>query len=461
MEYVKLSKCAFFSTLRTKEITLDNYITTENMLPNKGGVCLVSELPSVNTASKYEKNDILLSNIRPYFKKIWLADKIGSCSNDVLVVKSKEGYLPKFLYYVLSDNNFFNYATVTSKGTKMPRGTPRAIMKYLVPDVTVEKQKKIADILSTYDDLIENNNKRIKILEQMAENLYQEWFVRFRFPRCKEIRFKESSLGRIPETFSIVKMKDVIGQYIGGGWGNDDEDKNYSVGAFVIRGTDFPYVKKGDLSTCPFRYHKPSNYTARQLKLNDIILEVSGGTAEQPVGRSILVTEDTLKRLKNRVICASFCKMLRLNTNIIQPSYFIYWMNYLYETRIIDKFQLQSTGIINFKFEYFLRKGDVLLPPADLMDAFSANIQKLKMQIDKLAEINQNLIKQRDMLLPRLMSGKLEVKEAQEKVVAFKPKKTFAEFKNEFKAAARKDGGLTEQDMEELYKAYCDDSRDE
>jgi hypothetical protein len=95
------------------------------------------------------------------------------------------------------------------------------------------------------------------------------------------------------------------------------------------------------------------------------------------------------------------------------------------------------------------------------MDAFSANIQKLKMQIDKLAEINQNLIKQRDMLLPRLMSGKLEVKEEQEKVVAFKSKKTFAEFKSTFAAAARKDGGLTEQDMEELYKAYCDDSRDE
>jgi type I restriction enzyme S subunit len=101
--------------------------------------------------------------------------------------------------------------------------------------------------------------------------------------------------------------------------------------------------------------------------------------------------------------------MIRLNTKIVTPEYFIYWMNYLYETRIIDKFQLQSTGIINFKFEYFLRKGDVLLPSMEVMREFSIKIQDLRKQIDKLSEINDNLVKQRDMLLPRLLSGKLEV----------------------------------------------------
>ena len=85
-------------------------------------------------------------------------------------------------------------------------------------------------------------------------------------------------------------------------------------------------------------------------------------------------------------------------------------MNYLYKSRIIDKFQLQSTGIINFKFEYFLRKGDVLLPPQDIMLDFANKVEKIKDQINKIAELNDNLLKQRDMLLPRLMSGKLEVK---------------------------------------------------
>jgi len=381
----------------------------------------------------------------------------GYMTDHAIVGVCKSNHNAKFMNYALSSLNL-NRLSGQAAQPGLSVGMLKK-QKILLP--SLENQTKIATIVYQYNNLIENNNKRIKILEQMAENLYKEWFVRFRFPGHEKVKFVDSAIGLIPEGFAVLRMKDVIDDYIGGGWGNDDEDKNYPVGAFVIRGTDFPNVKKGDLSTCPFRYHKSSNYSARQLQLNDIILEVSGGTAEQPVGRAIIVTENTLKRLRNKVICASFCKMLRLNTKIIQPNYFIYWMNYLYETRIIDRFQLQSTGIINFKFEYFLRKGEVLLPTPEVMKAFACNIQQLKNQIDKLAESNQNLIKQRDMLLPRLMSGKLDVGEKQEKVLEFKPKKTFIEFKNEFKAAARKDGGLTEQDLEELYKAYCDDSLDE
>ena len=85
-------------------------------------------------------------------------------------------------------------------------------------------------------------------------------------------------------------------------------------------------------------------------------------------------------------------------------------MRYLYDTRIIDRFQLQSTGIINFKFETFLRKGLVMLPPMDIMKIFESQIIPIIKGINKLAMQNANLIKQRDALLPRLMSGKLEVK---------------------------------------------------
>ena len=410
MEYIRLSDCADYSDLRTKSIDLDTYISTENMLPNKGGIFQADSIPDVKTTSKYEVNDILLSNIRPYFCKIWFANREGGCSNDVLVIKAKENYLPKFLYYVLSDQNFFNYDTVTSKGTKMPRGTPNAIMKYLVPDIGKDKQEKIVKGLSTYDSLIENNNKRIKILEQMAENLYKEWFVRFRFPGHETTKLIDSEMGKIPTSFKIKKMQDVFKYYIGGGWGNDACDKDFSEEASVIRGTDFPYVKDGDLSTCPVRYHKASNYKSRKLEDRDIILEVSGGTAEQPVGRTVLVSQQMIDRFSGRVICASFCKLIRLNKKIVSPYFFYYWMQFLYNTRIIDRFQLQSTGIINFKFEHFLKKGCVMLPPHSLMEQFERLIIPFHSEIESLSMHNENLIKQRDLLLPRLMSGKLEAR---------------------------------------------------
>lgn len=409
MKYKRLSDFADFRTERTANITFENYISTENMIRDKGGIMTVSSLPDAKTTSAYKTGDILLSNIRPYFKKIWFATHSGSCSNDVLVLKTKKNILPLFLYYVLSDDNFFNYDTITSKGTKMPRGTPHAIMKYLVPDIQVDKQTKIASILSAYDDLIENNKKRIKILEQMAENLYKEWFVRFRFPGYEKESLDESLIGKIPQSFKVIKINEALLYYIGGGWGEDEKNGTFSLASYVIRGTDFIDIQKGKWLQCPYRYHKESNFNSRKLNPWDIILEVSGGTQEQPVGRTLIVTPGLIEYMSGKVICASFCKLLRCNEEVVSPLYFYYWMQYLYNTRIIDKFQLQSTGIINFKFEYYLRKGDIMIPSKKIMFEFEHKVKEIYKLKDSLAKQNQNLVKQRDLLLPRLMSGKLEV----------------------------------------------------
>ena len=358
-------------------------------------------------SSKLPANSICFVCIGSTIGKMCMTNCVSYTNQQINSIIPNEKCDSDYLFYLLRYANeyFRSIGAGTGSGKGIVNKTIFSKTKIQISEKK-EHQQRIASILSVYDNLIENNNKRIKILEQMAENLYKEWFVRFRFPDYLE----NSTLGKIPKTFSVVKMKDVIDDYIGGCWGNDNPDKSFSIGAYVIRGTDFPNIKTGNISSCPFRYHKSSNYTSRKLKKDDIIIEVSGGTAEQPVGRTIIITEDILNRFGGKVICASFCKMLRLKTDIVSPMYFIYWMNYLYQSRIIDKFQLQSTGIINFKFEYFLRKGDVLLPPQDIMIDFSNKVEKLKAQINKIAEINDNLIKQRDMLLPRLMSGKLEAK---------------------------------------------------
>lgn len=323
------------------------------------------------------------------------ADGIKIFKTDPLKMNSR------YLYYALC--GCYNKTGFYERHFKL-------LKKTCIPDYALDYQQNIVSVLSVYDDLIENNNKRIQILEQMAQELYKEWFVRFRFPGHEKVKYKDTCFGKIPDMFSLVKMQDVFEYYIGGGWGNEDSSDKFPVGAYVIRGTDFSRVIKGDISTLPFRYHKNSNYKSRQLKPYDIIIEISGGTSEQPVGRAIFITNNILNRLGNKAICASFCKLIRLQTNKISPMYFHYWMKYLYDTRFIDRFQLQSTGIINFKFEYFLRKGDVLLPSQEIMKNFECAIRPLHDQIDLLATINANLAKQRDLLLPRLMSGKLEIK---------------------------------------------------
>lgn len=149
-----------------------NYVSTENMMPNKGGIVDAGALPSAQYTQQYIKDDILVSNIRPYFKKIWMADDDGGCSNDVLVFRADRGCDSTFLYYILANDAFFNYASATSKGTKMPRGDKTAIMQYKVPCFNYETQLRIGKLLRSIDDRIAVNKKINDNLQHQAFSVF-------------------------------------------------------------------------------------------------------------------------------------------------------------------------------------------------------------------------------------------------------------------------------------------------
>lgn len=134
------------------------YISTENMLPNKQGITPASSIPTSGSFTAYKESDTLVSNIRPYFKKIWYAENSGGCSNDVLVFRAKNGTNPYFVYYTLSNDEFFNYSMKTSKGTKMPRGDKKAIMNYPIRRLDLNTQIKATKILRVVDEKIRLNN---------------------------------------------------------------------------------------------------------------------------------------------------------------------------------------------------------------------------------------------------------------------------------------------------------------
>ena len=166
MKYDLSNICSYGKEkIGVNELTKDNYISTENMVPNKSGVTESSALPNVNQVQKFEIGDVLVSNIRPYFKKIWFADKTGGCSNDVLVFRSKENVDKRYLYYVLANDEFFDYSMATSKGTKMPRGDKASIMAYKIEVFDTETQQKIGSVLNSFD-------KRIALNERINKNLY-------------------------------------------------------------------------------------------------------------------------------------------------------------------------------------------------------------------------------------------------------------------------------------------------
>ena len=170
----KLESLCAYPSERISVDVLDkyNYISTDNMLPYKGGITLASSLPSVTQTQRFQKGDVLVSNIRPYFKKIWLAEFDGGCSNDVLVFRASKNCSPEFLFYVLSNDSFFDYAMATSKGTKMPRGDKKAIMQYSVPDFSINTQLHIASVLRSIDN-------KISVNIRINDNLQKQAFASF------------------------------------------------------------------------------------------------------------------------------------------------------------------------------------------------------------------------------------------------------------------------------------------
>lgn len=149
--------------ISTSSLSVDNYVSTENILQNFQGVTLATSLPHNTNVTAFRKDDILFSNIRPYLKKIWYASYDGGCSTDVFVFRNSGMCSAMFLYHLIANDKFINYVMLSTKGTKMPRGDKQQIIQYVVYLPSKLEQNKIATFLSLLDSRIE---AQIKIIEK-------------------------------------------------------------------------------------------------------------------------------------------------------------------------------------------------------------------------------------------------------------------------------------------------------
>lgn len=186
------------SKVSVDEVDIQNYISTENMIPNLGGVFESESKPLKGNITSFKKNDILISNIRPYLKKIWYSDKDGGCSSDVLVLRALNNKIDKkYLFYILSSDKFFNYVMSTSKGTKMPRGDKNAILKFKVPIKNIENQKLYSNFLTVIDKKIELLEKKLVLYQELDLSLKNQIFN----------SFKNSSFIKLNDLCQIKKGK--------------------------------------------------------------------------------------------------------------------------------------------------------------------------------------------------------------------------------------------------------------
>ncbi len=350
LKFEELSQVSSYVSerIRIDEVNLDNYVSTENMISERGGVTKATKLPSGKTISVFQKGDILISNIRPYFKKIWLADKSGGCSNDVLVVRANEKISNRFLYYVLSSDNFFDYAVGTSKGTKMPRGDKKAIMKYKVPIYSLVEQEKIAEVLRAFDKKIILNKQINHHLEQMALSIFKEEFS------------KKEVTNKLGDFFPVITGK---------------KDAN------IAKGGEYPFF------SCSQNISYTDNYSfdARAILLagnGDFNVKIFNGKFEAYQRTYVLIPN-----------------------NDEHFGYLYYAIKYF----LNDITSGHRGSVIKFITKGQIEHFDIFMTSNKeklfLFNSFVENIANNNKEIDKLTNI-------RDTLLPKLLSGEISIDQA-------------------------------------------------
>ncbi|MHB9070231.1 MAG: restriction endonuclease subunit S [Sedimentisphaerales bacterium] len=338
--------------------------------------------------------------------KMHYVDRDYLVNQRVAIIRAKSKQLcEEYLYYFLAQEYIERSLYDLGLGAGQPNISPADIgrIDFYLPPLPI--QRKIAAVLSAYDDLIENNNRRIAILEKMAEQLYREWFVCMRFTGHEKTKIVKG----VPEGWEVKRVGEIVSYYIGGGWGEEQANIEYPIGGYVIRGTDIPDLDSGSFLKPPYRFHKASNYSSRQLKVGDIVFEVSGGSKDQLLGRSLLITKGIFEFCEAKVICASFCKLIRLNQESISSYYFKYFLKLYHQSGMVGTYQIQSTGISNYQFEKFLKYQEFVLPPRAIQDEFDKNVMPILSEKDTLSLVTNILKQSRDRLLSRLMSGKIDV----------------------------------------------------
>lgn len=369
-----------------------NYIDTSSV--NAGLLSEVSfledEFPS-RAQRLVRPGDILYSSVRPNLRHYYLYNdsyEHAVASTGFVLLRNNSSYNTRFAFYYLSTNEVVKYLSNIAELSQstFPSFSSKDIGKIDLPDIDRKAQDQIVSILSAYDNLIEVNNKRIKVLEQIAENLYKEWFVRFRFPGHETSGFENG----IPKGWNVCRFSS-IANVLSGGTPSTDHDEYY--------GGNIPFYTPKDSSDDYFVFDTISKLTEEGLQhcnsqlypKNTIMITARG-------------TVGNLNLLAKPMAMNQSCYALTSNT--IPSQYFLF---FLIKREILKLRKMASGGVFDTIIVSTFDHIKVTIPDKSLIMSFDMLVSPILDETYTLLKQNRNLIRQRDLLLPRLMSGKLEV----------------------------------------------------
>ena len=308
-------------------------------------------------------------------------------------IRASRGIDQPFLYYLLK--NCISQLKRMTHGSVFDTITRDTFANIEVDIPDAETQKRISSVLADIDNKIEVNDAINDNLRQQAQALFKKWFV----DNPDAILWKEG-------TFS-----NLIEKTISGDWGKDSPSGNNTEMVYCIRGADIPEVRAGNKGKMPTRYILPKNYAAKQLVDGDIVVEISGGSPTQSTGRAAAVSDALLARYDKGMVCTNFCKALKPRAGY--SMYVYYYWQYLYDRDIFFSYENGTTGIKNLDINGFIETEPIVIAPEDLVEKFDAVCQTVFSKIYANGMENEQLALVRDTILPKIMSGEIDVSAVQ------------------------------------------------
>lgn len=357
----------------------------------------------------FPKNgDVILTTEAPLGEVAQLDDNKIALAQRIVCLRGKEGVL---------DNTFLKYFLLSSLGQARLKaretgttvtGIKQSELKEVLIDYPPYKyQKQITSILKSLDDKIELNRRINENLEQQAQALFKSWFVDFE--PFKDGQFVDSELGKIPEGWKVGTFKDIIHSILSGDWGKECKQGNYTQKVFCIRGADIPNIKRGDKGNMPTRFIIEKNFQSKALMDGDMVIEVSGGSPTQATGRACRISHGLLDKYNHSIVCTNFCRAIK---PLSQYSSFLYYMwEMFYNQGIMFSYENGTTGIKNLDINRLIQKEPIIIPPVEIALEFEKITQIYYERIQSNGVESEKLSQLRNTLLPRLMSGKLEIKD--------------------------------------------------
>jgi type I restriction enzyme S subunit len=339
----------------------------------------------IGLSKDYRHEDaIIIGRVGAYCGAVELCRGKFWPSDNTIVATPKNGHDVKFLYYLLDDFPLRRFAG----GSAQPLLTQKLLKTLDVEVPDANTQKRIADILSAFDDLIEVNRQRIERLERAARLLYREWFVHHRFPGHEHTEIVDG----VPEGWEQVNLSELVSTQ----YGYTESASEEIIGPHFLRGTDINKTSYVDWNSVPYCEIGDSDYQKYQLKKHDIVV-----IRMADPGKCAIVEDDV------DAVFASYLIRVTIETQKITP-YFLFFV--LDDQHYQQHISTSATGATRKSASAgLLVDYEVLVPPKLVIEDFECEVVPMRQQISALLRQNSKLKKARDILLPRLMSGEITV----------------------------------------------------